>query len=74
MKIVHLQVQKIKTKNVLIIKTNNYLLTLQKTIKIKNKNTLIHNINKILMKIVQLKVLRIIAKKKVLNNKKIKNK
>ena len=72
--IVHLQVQKIKTKNVLIIKTNNYLLTLQKTIKIKNKNTLIQNINKILMKIVHLKVLRIIAKKKVLNNKKIINK
>ena len=74
MKITHNQVQNIKTKNVLIIKTNNYLLTHQKTVKVKIKNTLIQNINKILMKIVRLKVLNIIAKKIVLNNKKIKNK
>ena len=70
----HHQVQKIKIKNKLIIKTKKYILTFQKAIKVKINNNLKLSSNKILMKIVHLKVLKIIAKKIVLNNKKIKNK
>ena len=58
----HHQVQKIKIKNKLIIKTKNYILTFQKAIKVKINNNLKLSSNKILMKITHNQVQKIKVK------------
>ena len=60
--IVHIQVQKIKIKNKLIIKTKKYILTFQKAIKVKINNNLKLSSNKILMKITHNQVQKIKVK------------